>query len=55
MPVGTNLLPGRYDSGSLVPMWDGKNEGRKAVASGTYLCLLKSGFGHDVKKVLVVR
>lgn len=55
MSVGTNLLPGRYDSGSLVPMWDGKNEGRKSVASGTYLCLLKSGFGHDVKKVLVVR
>lgn len=55
LEVGTNLLPGRYDRGNLVPLWDGKNESGKAVASGTYLCLLKSGFGHDVKKVLLVR
>jgi hypothetical protein len=53
--VGTNLLPGRYDRGNLIPLWDGKNESGKAVASGTYLCLLKSGFGHGVKKVLLVR
>jgi hypothetical protein len=55
LEVGTNLLPGRYDRGNLIPLWDGKNESGKAVASGTYLCLLKSGFGHDVKKVLLVR
>lgn len=55
LDVGTNLLPGRYESGSLVPMWDGKNDAGKLVASGTYLCMLKTGFGHGTKTVLVVR
>jgi len=53
--VGDNLLPGRYTEGSLIPLWDGKNESGKLVASGTYLCLLKSGFGHGMKKVSIVR
>jgi serine protease AprX len=55
LQVGTNLLPGRYESGSLVPQWDGKNDSGKPVASGTYLCMIKTGFGHGTKTVLVVR
>jgi len=35
--------------------WDGKDEERTPVASGTYICLLETGTGKSVGKIAVVR
>jgi hypothetical protein len=35
--------------------WDGKNKEGKVVGSGIYVCLLKTMYGRDVKKIAVVR
>ena len=48
--VEAEMMPGNYQV-----IWDGKDDRGKDVASGIYLCRLKSGPDWEVRKMLLLK
>ena len=46
---------GVLEDGSWTVTWDGKNESEENVASGLYFVMLDTGYGTDMKRMVVVR
>ena len=48
---GIDYTPGVENTAS----WDGRNEKGEKVASGTYLYVVKSQYGHKVAKITIIK
>jgi hypothetical protein len=49
------LLDERQTSGKKMVVWDGKNDGGEAVASGIYFCRIEAGELAQTKKMLLLK
>ena len=49
------LASGQREAGTYTFGWDGRDEGRRALASGVYLCRLQAGGEVEARKLVLVR
>jgi hypothetical protein len=45
----------RYEAGSYILMWDGKNSSGKDIASGIYFCKISAGNYHATRKMILTK
>ena len=53
--VVATLVDGRRDAGRYEVVWDGRDDGGRAVSSGVYLYLLDAGAHRESKRMVLVR